>query len=208
MRNYINMILFNVINYPYPDLSYSVFMEGALYLLKKYIFKMSRCCLVHVFPYGVLECARKTNCKYKINLNFSCIFSLACSNWKLFQFRAPYWSLCSQGFHWPPLHCLNMSFFSTQWKQHHMLSHWGWDKMADTSRWHFQMHFLEWKCLNFKFNLTKVCSWGANFGSDNSLEPNRRQANIWTNDGLGWWRIYAPLSLNELKLVVVTKQIG
>ena len=35
-------------------------------------------------------------------------------------------------------------------------------------------------------------------GSDNGLVPNRRQAIIWTNDGLGWWRIYASFNLNEL----------
>ena len=35
-------------------------------------------------------------------------------------------------------------------------------------------------------------------GSDNGLVPNRQQAIIWTDDGLGWWRIYVPLGLNEL----------
>ena len=28
-------------------------------------------------------------------------------------------------------------------------THWGRDKMATISRWHFQMHFLEWKCKHF-----------------------------------------------------------
>ena len=28
-----------------------------------------------------------------------------------------------------------------------------------------------------------------------------RQASVWTNDGLGWWRIYASLSLNKLIFV-------
>ena len=27
-------------------------------------------------------------------------------------------------------------------------------------RWHFQMHFLEWKCLNFDENFTEICSLG------------------------------------------------
>ena len=30
-----------------------------------------------------------------------------------------------------------------------MLTHWGWNKMAPFSRWHFPMNFLEWKCMNF-----------------------------------------------------------
>ena len=31
-----------------------------------------------------------------------------------------------------------------------------------------------------------------------ALAPNRRQAVIWTSYGLVYWRIYAPLGLNEL----------
>ena len=34
-------------------------------------------------------------------------------------------------------------------------------------------------------------------GSDNCLVPIRRQAIIWYNDGLGFWRIYASLGFNE-----------
>ena len=37
--------------------------------------------------------------------------------------------------------------------------------------------------------------WGST-GSDNGLAPNRRQASIWTNNGLLYWRIH--VSLNEL----------
>ena len=48
-----------------------------------------------------------------------------------------------------------------------------------------------------------MCSLGLDWqyvtiGSDNGLAPNRRQAIIWTNDGLIYWHIYASLSLNEL----------
>ena len=44
-------------------------------------------------------------------------------------------------------------------------------------------------CINFDYNFSEVCSWGfneqyANIGSDNGLAPTRRQAIIWTNDGL------------------------
>ena len=35
--------------------------------------------------------------------------------------------------------------------------------------------------------------------SDNGLALSRRQAIISTNDGLGWWCIYASLGLNELR---------
>ena len=35
-------------------------------------------------------------------------------------------------------------------------------------------------------------------GSDNGFSPNRREAIIWTNDGIVHWRIYASLGLNEL----------
>ena len=36
-------------------------------------------------------------------------------------------------------------------------------------------------------------------GPDNGLAPNRRQDIIWTNGGLVYWWIYAPLGLNEWK---------
>ena len=38
------------------------------------------------------------------------------------------------------------------------------------------------------------------FLSENGLVPNRRQAIIWINDDLGWWRIYASLGLSELNI--------
>ena len=37
----------------------------------------------------------------------------------------------------------------------------------------------------------------SSFDSDNGLAPNRRQAIIWTNDDIVFWRIYASLGLNE-----------
>ena len=39
----------------------------------------------------------------------------------------------------------------------------------------------------------------SSIGSDNGLAPTRRQAIIWTNDGLGYRYIYASLGLNELR---------
>ena len=42
--------------------------------------------------------------------------------------------------------------------------------------------------MNFDQDLCEVCSWGSNqqnpsIGQDNGLEPVRRQAIIWANDG-------------------------
>ena len=59
---------------------------------------------------------------------------------------------------------------------------------------HFQMHFLERKCLNFHWYFTEVYSQGSNWqytsiGSDNGLVPTRQQAIIWTNDDLVYWGI-------------------
>ena len=68
-------------------------------------------------------------------------------------------------------------------------------------RRHFQVNFLEWKCVNFDQDSTDVCSQGSNLqycsiSSDNDLAP--------TNDGLGWWRIYASLGPNELTIAYFT----
>ena len=38
------------------------------------------------------------------------------------------------------------------------LTHWGRDKMADISQMTFEMHFLEWKCINFIYDFTDVSS--------------------------------------------------
>ena len=36
--------------------------------------------------------------------------------------------------------------------------------------------------------------------SDNDMMPNRRQAIIWNNDGIIYWRIYASLGFNEFSI--------
>ena len=46
--------------------------------------------------------------------------------------------------------------------------------------------------LNFKWYFIEMCSLWSNsqyviIGSDNGLAPDRRQAIIWTNDGLVYW---------------------
>ena len=39
-------------------------------------------------------------------------------------------------------------------------------------------------------------------GSDNGLAPNMRQAIICTNGGIGWWRLYESLGLNQMNTLV------
>ena len=58
--------------------------------------------------------------------------------------------------------------------------------------------------MNFKWNFTEICSLGSNWqygsiASDKSWQvPKRRQAIIWTKDGMFYWSTYASLGLNEL----------
>ena len=63
---------------------------------------------------------------------------------------------------------------------------------------------------NFNYNLTEMCSLGSNWqygsiGSDNDLTPNKQQAITWISDAIGYWCIFASLSLNEL-MRIVSKQ--
>ena len=45
----------------------------------------------------------------------------------------------------------------------------------------------------------------SNTGSGNGLAPDRREAIIWTNDNLVYWRTYASLSRDELKAQPVSQ---
>ena len=67
------------------------------------------------------------------------------------------------------------------------VTHWGRGNIF--SRQHFEMDFLEWKCMNLDKNSLKFFPKVPinNIGSDNGLVPARRQAIIWTNAGIGWW---------------------
>ena len=54
-------------------------------------------------------------------------------------------------------------------------------------RWHFQVHFLEWKCIDINQYFTEFYSQGSNqqyssIGPDNGLVPTRQQTIMWTND--------------------------
>ena len=69
---------------------------------------------------------------------------------------------------------------------------------------HIQVHFFQWKLLNFEQNFTEICALGSNWqygsiGSDNGLAPNRWLTIIWSNVGMLYWCIYAWLDLSELK---------
>ena len=78
------------------------------------------------------------------------------------------------------------------------LSHRGRDKMYDIFHTTFPNAFFWMQIFEFRIQfdrsvflrvqLTTIQHWFGNF-----LAPNRRQAIIWTNDSLGWWRIYASL---------------
>ena len=110
---------------------------------------------------------------------------------------------------------LNMCTLSTNslvyWKEDvkhiGLLTHWGPDKMAAISQTIFKGISLN---ENFRILTTiSQCSLGSNWqygsiSSDNGLVPNRRQAIIWANNALGYWRIYALLCLNELIVNTVT----
>ena len=83
------------------------------------------------------------------------------------------------------------------------LTHWGWDKMSDISQTTFSNAFSRTKIYELQIMFNSSLSLRSNYqypctGSDNGLAPTRRQAIIWTNDGLGHRRIYASLGLNEL----------
>ena len=72
---------------------------------------------------------------------------------------------------------------------------------------HFQMHFVECKCINFDSDFTEVSSQWSNqqyssIESYNGLTPLRREAIMWINDGLICWRIIASLGLNELNFLL------
>ena len=79
-------------------------------------------------------------------------------------------------------------------------------KWSPFCRRHFQVHFVEWKLLNFNHNFPEICSSGCNWqygsiGSDNGLAPNRRQAIIRINDGLGYWCIYTSFGSQGVTLL-------
>ena len=76
-------------------------------------------------------------------------------------------------------------------------------------RRHFQMHYLEKKCLNCDSNFAETSSQESNWQltficSGNGLAPNRWQAITWNNDNPVHLPIYAALRGAELREVSIT----
>ena len=72
------------------------------------------------------------------------------------------------------------------------LTHWGPKKWSPFSRRYFKVHFRVW--FIFKFFIQISLKFVAKDPNDNKpLASNSRQAIIWINDGLVFWRMYASL---------------
>ena len=84
------------------------------------------------------------------------------------------------------------------------LTHWGRDKMVNIFQTTFPNAFSWMKMFDFctqfhlSFFLRVQLTIRQHWFRYNGLALNRRQAIIWTNDGLIWWHTHAPLGLNEL----------
>ena len=103
--------------------------------------------------------------------------------------------MCHQG-----IRCYDMDYSPTPIlaSATHILTHWGWDKWPPFCRRYFQVHFFEWKLMNFE-NCSLWFNWQYDsIGPDNGFASNRRQAIISINHGFVYWHIYASLSLNEV----------
>ena len=75
---------------------------------------------------------------------------------------------------------INLKMLSPKWQQFCLglneLTYWGRDKQLPFCRRHFQMHFRQWKQLNFDYNFTDFCNQWSNW------QYVRRQAITWAND--------------------------
>ena len=92
------------------------------------------------------------------------------------------------------------------WGREHLSYYWVRGKIIDspTICRHFQTRFVQRLCLNLHWHLIERCSQRPKWqyfgiGSDAFIgSPNRRQAVIWTNDGLFYQHIYGSLCLSKL----------
>ena len=85
---------------------------------------------------------------------------------------------------------------------------------AKICRWHFEIHFLEWKLLYFDSNVIEICSQGP----QNNNKPVLGQIEAWRrihdrpssepNGGVVYWDIYASLCLDELTAGFITNHNG
>ena len=101
-------------------------------------------------------------------------------------------------FIWFPFHCRVSAV------AHLSLPHWGRNKMTAIFQTTFSHDFFLMKRREFRLRF----HWRLFLGVqstlfrqciDNGLAPVRRQAIIWTNDGLVYWHKHASLGLNELR---------
>ena len=82
------------------------------------------------------------------------------------------------------------------------LTHWDRDKMVAILQTTFTDAFSWMKMYRFRLKFQWYCSQGSSLqclsiSSDIGLVPTRRQAIVWTIDGLVYWRIYASFGLNQ-----------
>ena len=83
---------------------------------------------------------------------------------------------------------------------HECVAHWGRDKMAAIVQTTFQMDFLNenvWVAIKISLKFVPKGPLNNIPASDNGVAPIRRQAIIWSNDGLCCQCIYALLGLND-----------
>ena len=102
------------------------------------------------------------------------------------------------------LHCLLNYFQNYDVCQQDIdsLTYWGRDEVSGIIQTTLSNVFSWIKMFEFRIQFDwslfpRVQLKQYSIGSDNDLVPNRRQAIIWTNDGLSWWRICVSLGLNE-----------
>ena len=75
-------------------------------------------------------------------------------------------------------------------------------KWPHPKRFAHRVDYVDGQTLNYVIYCS-FQSWSPNnnkpeFGSDNDLVPIRQKLIIWTNNGLGYWRMYGSLGFDEL----------
>ena len=86
----------------------------------------------------------------------------------------------------------------------HNLTHWRLKKLLMFRIHHFHMHYIDWKCLKFRwqFHWSK-CVSGSPIDIGSSFALNKRQTIIWTSDGSGG----VSLTFRELSKIISRKYI-
>ena len=154
-----------------------------------------------ISPYLAVSCG----------LTFICI-SLVISWYAIDFFHSIWFQQChcsQQGHTDTTVICLNLywqwlvTYLASSHWQIQCLTHWGRDRMAAIFQMTCWSGFLWMKMHEFRLRFHWSLFLGVQLiifqlGSDNGLSPTRRQAIIWTNDGLGYRHINVLHGLNEL----------